>query len=158
MKKIFFFILLLCLPAFVSASSLKDLKVLNGILSREFEASNNIYSVILNDSEEQLKLEYELQDKEAVVKIINNEYKEEQENVTKLEITNSDGSKEEYIFYLEKETTQAVFNETNLVNTANIKKQEIPYLIWYVATGCLCIILLLFKTIVLGFKKKTKKN
>lgn len=156
MKKIFFFLLLLFLPIIVSASSIKELKVLNGVLSREFESTNNIYSVILNENEKQLKLEYELKDTEAKVNVINNEYNEESENVTKLEITNSDGTKEEYVFYLEKETTQAVFSESDLVTTANIKQQEIPYLIWYVATGCLCIILLLFKIIVLGFKKKTK--
>lgn len=156
MKKIFFFLLLLFLPVIVSASSIKELKVLNGILSREFESTNNKYSVILNENEDQLKLEYKLKDTAAEVKIINNEYNEESENKAILEITNSDGTKEEYVFYLEKENTKAVFNESNLVNTANIKKQEIPYLIWYVATGCLCIILLLFKIIVLGFKKKTK--
>lgn len=152
MKKIFFFVLLLCTPILVSASSIKDLKVLNGVLSREFESDNNIYSVILNDSETILKLDYELVEEESTVKVIHN--MKDEDSVTKLEVTNKDGSKEEYVFYIESEETQAVFKENNLIQTTNITKKEIPNLIWYVVTGCSCMILLLFKVIVLGFKKK----
>ena len=73
MKKIFFFLFLfLSFPFLVLADSIKELEVVNGTISREFESTNNIYSVILEDSEDTLKLNYELKDPEAKVVFHNN--------------------------------------------------------------------------------------
>ena len=57
MKKIFFFLMLL--PTSVFASSIKSVEVLNGTLSREFESTNNIYSVTLNDDATSLMMNCE---------------------------------------------------------------------------------------------------
>lgn len=157
-KKIFFFLFLfLSCPCFVFADSIKELEVVNGTLSREFESTNNIYSVILEDSEDSLKLNYELNDPEAKVVFHNNEYTKNGENKVEMEIENTDGTKETYTFYLEKEETTPVFNETFL-NTSSNEQKEIPFLPWYVGIGCLLLILLFFKIIVLGFKKKGAKK
>lgn len=152
MKKIFFFFLLF-VPMIVSASSIKNLEVLNGELSRKFEATNNVYSVKLNDEEDKLLLKYELEDESSSVLIEHDEYKEGEENITKLNVLNSDGSKETYTFYLEKDKASFVFNEAKLNSTSSDIK-VIPHLKLYVGLGCFIVILFLFKIIVLGFKKK----
>lgn len=154
MKKIFFFLCFFFLKIlFVKADSITNLEVLNGTLSRKFEGTNNVYSVILNDSETTLKLNYELKDKEAKVEFLNNEYNINGENIATLLVTNSDGLEETYTFYLEKEETTPVFNESLLTNNVPDIK-EIPYLEYYVGTGCLVIIIILFKILIIGFKKR----
>ena len=156
MKKIFFFLIVfLSFIPLVFADFIKNLEVMNGTLSRKFESTNNVYSVILNDSENTLKINYELNDPEAKVVFHNNEYVENGENKMELEIENTDGTKEVYTFYLEKEETTPVFNETILTNNISDQK-EIPFLSWYVGIGCFIVIALLFKIIVLGFKKRKK--
>ena len=73
MKKIFFFLIVfLSFIPLVFADSIKNLEVMNGTLSRKFESTNNIYSVILNDSENTLKINYKLNDPEAKVVFHNN--------------------------------------------------------------------------------------
>lgn len=156
MKKIFFFLLsFFSFIPFVFADSIKNLEVMNGTLSREFESTNNVYSVILDDSEDSLKVTYELNDPEAKVVFHNNEYVDGGENKMELEVENTDGTKEIYTFYLEKEETTPVFNEAILTNNISEQK-EIPFLSWYVGIACFMIIALLFKVIVLGFKKNKK--
>ena len=156
MKKIFFFLLsFFSFIPFVFADSIKNLEVVNGTLSREFESTNNVYSVILEDSADSLKVTYELNDPEAKVVFHNNEYIDDGENKMEMEIENTDGTKEIYTFYLEKEETTPVFNETVLTNNMSSQK-EIPFLSWYVGIGCFIVIALLFKIIVLGFKKRKK--
>ena len=71
---------------------------------------------------------------------------------TTYKITNSDGTTEEYVFYLEKEEAEPVFQESFM--PLETEQKEIPYLSWYVGAGCFGVILILFKVIVLGFKKK----
>ena len=156
MKKIFFFLFsFFSFIPFVFADSIKNLEVMNGTLSREFESTNNVYSVILDDSEDSLKVTYELNDPEAKVVFHNNEYIDDGENKMEMEVENTDGTKEIYTFYLEKEETTPVFNETVLTNNMSSQK-EIPFLSWYVGIGCFIVIALLFKIIVLGFKKRKK--
>lgn len=156
MKKIFFFLFsFFSFIPFVLADSIKNLEVVNGTLSREFESTNNVYSVILDDSEDSLKVTYELNDPEAKVVFHNNEYVDGSENKMEMEVENTDGTKEIYTFYLEKEETTPVFNEAILTNNISEQK-EIPFLSWYVGIGCFIVIALLFKIIVLGFKKRKK--
>lgn len=156
MKKIFFFLFsFFSFIPLVLADSIKNLEVMNGTLSREFESTNNVYSVILDASADSLKVTYELNDPEAKVVFHNNEYIDGGENKMEMEVENTDGTKEIYTFYLEKEETTSVFNEAVLTNNISSQK-EIPFLSWYVGIGCFIVIALLFKIIVLGFKKRKK--
>lgn len=156
MKKIFFFLFsFFSFIPLVLADSIKNLEVMNGTLSREFESTNNVYSVILDASADSLKVTYELNDPEAKVVFHNNEYIDGGENKMEMEVENTDGTKEIYTFYLEKEETTPVFNEAVLTNNISSQK-EIPFLSWYVGIGCFIVIALLFKIIVLGFKKRKK--
>lgn len=155
MKKFFFFCLLF-FPVQVLAGSITNLEVLNGTLSREFDSNNNVYSVVLNDGESTLKLDYVLEDQEALVTIEGNDYQVGEDNVAVLNVTNSDGTKESYTFYLEKEEIQAVFEEVNLMDEPAEKK--IAFLEVYVGIGCFIVILILFKVIILGFSKKKRRK
>ena len=155
MKKFFFFCFLF-FPVQVLAGSITNLEVLNGTLSREFDSNNNVYSVVLNDGESTLKLDYVLEDQEALVTIEGNDYQVGEDNVAVLNVTNSDGTKESYTFYLEKEETQAVFEEVNLMDEP--AEKEIAFLEVYVGIGCFIVILILFKVIILGFSKKKRRK
>jgi len=152
MKKIFFFLLTVCLPITVSAGSIKELTIENGTLSRKFESNNNTYSILLEEGFNSVKFDYILEEETAEIKIDGNEYMEGEENKATIEVELKDGSKEIYTFFLEKEDTTPVFNEYNPVSTASIEK-EIPHLKLYVILGCAFLIIILFKCIVLGFKK-----
>jgi len=151
MKKLFFFISLFFLPFSVSAGMVENLEVLNGTLSRKFESNNNIYSVVLNEGESELKLNYKLQE-EAQVELMNNRYVEGKENQVTLQVTSENKEKEIYTFFLEKESVTPVFTEVNL--PTNSPAVKMPHLEIYVGVVCLFIILCLFKCIVLGFKRK----
>lgn len=155
MKKFFFFCFLF-FPVQVLAGSITNLEVLNGTLSREFDSNNNVYSVVLNDGESTLKLDYVLEDQEALVTIEGNDYQVGEDNVAVLNVTNSDGTKESYTFYLEKEEIQAVFEEVSLMDEP--AEKEIAFLEVYVGIGCFIVILILFKVIILGFSKKKRRK
>lgn len=155
MKKFFFFCFLF-FPVQVLAGTITNLEVLNGTLSREFDSNNNVYSVVLNDGESTLKLNYVLEDQEALVTIEGNDYQVGEDNVAVLNVTNSDGTKESYTFYLEKEETQAVFEEVSLMDEP--AEKEIAFLEVYVSIGCFIVILILFKAIILGFSKKKRRK
>ena len=137
------------LPTSVFASSIKSVEVLNGTLSREFESTNNLYSVTLNDDATSLMMNCETESG-ITINIYNNEYIVGEENKVIYEAVNEEGKKEEYVFYLEKDITTPVF-ATNYEEDE--KEKIIPHLKWYVISGIVFINLLLFKIIVLGFKR-----
>ena len=141
MKKILFFLFCFFLPTTVLAESITDLEVLNGTLSIPFNKDNNLYSVTLNDNEEELKLSYDLKDTDATVDIL------KEDNKTILHVLNSDHSEENYVFYInKKEEATPVFKETY---EEDEKPKEIPHLKLYVSLTCFFIIVILFKFIVL---------
>lgn len=142
LKKLFFLILLF-FPVLVNASKISNLKVLNGTLSREFEPTNNLYSVDLNKGETHLKFDYTLEEAEDVVNMV------QEDNKVLLKITSKDNSEETYVFYVNQEYSTPVFKE-NKVKEGQTK--EIPNLKYYVISIVFVIILILFKVIVLGFK------
>ena len=140
----------------VLAGSIAKLEVLNGTLSREFDSNNNVYSVVLNEGESTLKLDYVLTDQEAFVTVEENTSFEGEDCVTILNVTNSDGTKESYTFYLDIEETQAVFDEVSFMEEPI--EEEIAFLEVYVGIGCFLFILFLFKIIILGFPKKKRRK
>ena len=140
--------LILCFPFKVSAESITKLEVLNGQLSRKFETNNNIYSITLKEGETIPNFSYTLKNEEDKVEIQNEEEK------TMIEVTTENGLKETYTFYLNEEESTPVFHEYK----KSLKKEnkENPYLGYYIGAIVIIIILILFKFIVLGFKKEHK--
>lgn len=138
-KRLLFFIVLF-IPIVVNASLIKDLKVLNGVISREFQSTNNYYSVDLDDGSDELELDYELVD--GVTLDINIDNDKEVLTVSK------DNMHEDYVFYLNKSVEELpVFQENEE------EDRQIPHLKIIVFLGGLAVILMLFKLIVLGRKK-----
>ena len=139
MYKRFLILILLFIPSIVNASLIKDLEVLNGTLSRDFQSTNNYYSVDLNEGSDTLLLNYTLEEGS----IANIKYEEDKAILT----ISKDNITEDYVFYLNKNEEEIpVFNE-------NIEETKIiPHLKEYISIGCI-IIIILFKILVLGFKK-----
>ncbi len=145
MKKIFFF-LFLFFTINVHAETIKHFEVLNGKLSIPFDSKVNDYTVYLVDGETNIKANYNLIDE-------NNEVVIKEDNEKAIYTVFSNGEEiEQYNFYKNIDEEVPVFKEVNSKSkTEKIKNLEI-----YVFGSCALIIILLFKIIVLGFKKKHK--
>ena len=145
MKKIFFFLGLL-LAFNVEAETIKHFEVLNGKLSLPFDSKVNNYTVYLVDGETTIKANYNLIDESNTVVV-----SEDNEKAI-YTVYNNDIELEKYTFYKNLDEEVPVFNE--VVSTP--KQEKIKNLEIYVFGTCALIIIILFKIIVLGFKKKHK--
>ena len=145
MKKIFFFLGLL-LAFNVKAETIKHFEVLNGKLSLPFDSKVNNYTVYLVDGETTIKANYNLIDESNTVVV-----SEDNEKAI-YTVYNNDVELEKYTFYKNLDEEVPVFNE--VVSTP--KQEKIKNLEIYVFGTCALIIIILFKIIVLGFKKKHK--
>lgn len=146
-----FFILFIPLP--VNALELDSFEVLNGNLLTPFDKQNNVYTVHLNDSETKMKFQYDVSDSNIKIEELQNEYHENGESKAVIVLTNDETSERSvYTFYLEKEGTSSVFAE-NIPEEAAANSEEIEHLAAYVIGACSISILVLFKVIVLGFRK-----
>ena len=148
--------------SFLSSTSastyLTEFEVLNGILSIPFTEKNNIYTVYLDDNASQLDFRYELEDKEAKVEVVGNNYQENQENIMIIKVT-KEKEAQEYKFYLEKETSANVALDNTLKTDLSISKEkEIPYLKEIIVISYCLIIIILFKLLILNFFQKRKKK
>jgi len=154
MKKILFFLLTCFFILDVNALELSSFEVTNGNLSIPFDSKNNLYTVYLNEDAKRLEFNYDidLNVNDYEIEVLNNQYKNNQSEPVVIQIKNK--ATEEmasYTFYLTKEEESAVFNEYIETETENTK--EIEYLEYYVGGACLLSIIVLFKVIVIGFKK-----
>ncbi len=131
----------------VKADTMKNFEVLNGKLSIPFDPLVNYYTVYLVEGEDTIKANYSLFDSSLDVVL-----KEDLEKAV-YEVYDGSVKKEEYTFYKNLVDDAVVFNEVSDVSDVSDVK-EIKNLPIYVISGCLVIIIILFKVIVLGFKKK----
>ena len=145
MKKIFFFLLFLIVFN-VNAETIKHFEVLNGKLSIPFDSKVNNYTVYLVDGETNIKANYNLLDESNTVEV------EEDNEKAIYKVFKNGEELEEYTFYKNLEEEKPVFNEY----AASPKQEKIKNLEFYVFGTCAFIIIILFKIIVLGFKKKHK--
>ena len=146
MKKLFFF-LLLFFSFNVNAETIKHFEVLNGKLSIPFDSKVNDYTVYLVEGETKIKANYNLIDEKNTVEI-----KEDNEKAV-YTVFNNNEELEKYTFYKNIVEDVPVFKESN---NSKPEVKKIKYLEFYVFGTCAFIILILFKVIVLGFKKKHK--
>ncbi len=143
MKKIFFFFGLLIIGINVQAETLKNFEVLNGKLSIPFDSKLNNYTVYLVNSDENILANYTLIDEDNEVEVI------EDKDKAIYQVKKDNNVLEEYTFYKIREESSLVFNEI-----PTVKQERIANLHIYVTGVCALIIIILFKIIVLGFKKK----
>lgn len=148
MKKIFFFFF--CFFSFLSwnvqAETMKHFEVLNGKLSIPFDSKVNDYTVYLIDGATKIEANYSLLKDTYQVDI------QEDPEKTVYSIFEEGKVLEQYTFYKDQKESTPVFQEMSSVKSP--KEVRNPHLRIYVIGGCTLIILLLFKIIVLGFKKQ----
>lgn len=148
MKKIFFFFF--CFFSFLSwnvqAETMKHFEVLNGKLSIPFDSKVNDYTVYLIDGATNIEANYSLLKDTYQVDI------QEDPEKTVYSIFEEGKVLEQYTFYKDQKESTPVFQEMSSVKSP--KEVRNPHLRIYVIGGCTLIILLLFKIIVLGFKKQ----
>jgi len=90
--------------------------------------------------------DYDLSNENCSVEI------EDTDNITQIHVTLDNNLKETYTFYVEKEEDVPVFKEFS--NDPKTIQAKLPHLEIYVGMVCLFVIVVLFKCIVLGFKKR----
>lgn len=146
MKKLFFFLLLL-ITFNVNAETIKHFELLNGKLSIPFDSKVNYYTVYLVDGETKIKANYNLIDEDNTVLI------DEDNEKAVYKVFDNNVLLEEYTFYKNMKEDTPVFNE---VINPKPEEKTIKHLGLYVFGTCGLIIIILFKVIVLGFKKKHK--
>lgn len=159
---IFLILFLFFLPLNVNAAStsLTNFEVSNGVLLYPFSASNNVYTIRLEEDAEQVMFTYQLEDETAHIEIVDNIFEDNQENVMLLKITNEEQKESEvYTFYLEKEEIAATLNLDSTANTLTIpKKERSPFLVPILFLSCAGINSILFYFLIVRFLKKSPKK
>lgn len=130
---------------------LKELKILNGELSLEFDSLNTIYTVNLSNDDNMLLLEYKI-DENDYISIKGNNLIEGKNEVV-ITVYNDKNSTSYYLEVYKDSSTNVVLNTSKEVGI-NVAKTEMPdYVVPSIAVVCFLTILFLF---VLLFKKSKK--
>ena len=153
---ILFFILIMFLGPCVKAESsyLKDLSINNGYMTLDFDKLNSNYTIILNEGEDALDINYDLEDEYASLIIYNNYGLLLSNKEVIIRVISSD-EKSESLYHLNviKESDEAVsnMNEQIALEIKKTTKVHIESII-----GGICFLSILF---VLGklFKKSSNK-
>ena len=128
---------------------LNDLKIINGVLSPEFDIYNNIYSVNIDENVDKLVIEYDV-DSDYIVNIIDNESLVPGNNEVYLQVI-KDNEINTYTLLVYKEETDTVVNYDYLLEPLEVKKELPSYVAPLIIGCCSFVILLVF---ILLFKKK----
>lgn len=127
---------------------LKELKILNGELSLEFDSLNTIYTVNLSNDDNMLLLEYKIDENDNISIKGNNLI--EGKNEVVITVYNDKNSTSYYLEVYKDSSTNVVLNTSKEVGI-NVAKTEMPdYVVPSIAVVCFLTILFLF---VLLFKK-----
>lgn len=128
---------------------LNDLKIINGVLSPEFDIYNNIYSVNIDENVDKLVIEYDV-DSDYIVNIIDNESLAPGNNEVYLQVI-KDNEINTYTLLVYKEETDTVVNYDYLLEPLEVK-EELPSYVAPLIIGCCSFVILL--VFILLFKKK----
>ena len=128
---------------------LNDLKIINGVLSPEFDIYNNIYSVNIDENVDKLVIEYDV-DSDYIVNIIDNESLVSGNNEVYLQVI-KDNEINTYTLLVYKEETDTVVNYDYLLEPLEVKEELPSYVAPLIIGCCFFVILLVF---ILLFKRK----
>lgn len=155
MKKISVFFFFFLFPLLVSANSsyLKEFEVLNGTMSIPFQEKNNLYTILLNEGEEEVKFDYELSNSNQTLEVISNQYEKGKENVMILKVQDLKTLETQtYTFYLEREeeiSVSNVFFDSTALEVPKERKGFVNQIL--IIVSCIFIIFLLFKFLIWDF-------
>lgn len=153
---ILFFILMIFLVPCVEAESsyLKDLSINNGYMTLDFDKLNSNYTIILNEGEDALDINYDLEDEYASLIIYNNYGLLLSNKEVIIRVISSD-EKSESLYHLNviKESDETISNMNEQI-ALEIKKTTKVHIESIIASiSFLCILLVLGKL----FKKSSNK-
>ena len=121
---------------------LKELKILNGELSLEFDSLNTIYTVNLSNDDNMLLLEYKIDENDNISIKGNNLI--EGKNEVVITVYNDKNSTSYYLEVYKDSSTNVVLNTSKEVGI-NVAKTEMPdYVVPSIAVVCFLTILFLF--------------
>lgn len=136
--------------------TLKDLRILKYNLLEEFHDYDNIYHVIVPDTEDSLLIDYE---SDYDVKIVGNENFKIGENVVVISVNNNDNINKYYIIVnkqekeIIKEKTDNVKEEKEEINNQNVNKKDMT-----IPTIIIGLILLITLILITVFIVKDKQD
>ena len=153
---ILFFILMMFLGPCVKAESsyLKDLSINNGYMTLDFDKLNNNYTIILNEGEDALDINYDLEDEYASLIIYNNYGLLLSNKEVIIRVISSD-EKSESLYHLNviKESDETVSNMNEQI-ALEIKKTTKVHIESIIAGICFLSILFVLGKL---FKKSSNK-
>ncbi len=131
---------------------LKRLEILNGELSLKFDSLNTRYTVKMTNEDEELKLNYEIEEDDEI-SIFNNHLTEDKTEVV-ITVYNEEESTSYYLEVYKKEAEEAA-DTLNYFESLEVKTDTyLPkYVAPLIASICFLVILFLFTTL---FKKRKK--
>lgn len=131
---------------------LKKLTILNGELSIKFNSLNTRYTVNMTTNEEELKLEYEIDEKDNI-SIYNNHLENDKTEVV-ITVYNDEESMSYYLEVYPKKEEQVTEVEDYFASLEVKSEEKMPeYVAPLIAVTCFLLILFLFAIL---FKKKKK--
>ena len=133
---------------------LKDLEILNGKLSPQYDVYNNIYTISIDEDIYSLVFNYELEEN-AKINIIGNEDFQVGENVVYLEVYNENDKETITLYVNKKEEQKASVIDPNIIEKVEVTPDMPKYIAPLIGGSCFLIILLFF--VLLFHKKKNKK-
>lgn len=90
----------------------KSFEILNGTMNMEYDKFSNEYTVYVDEEENYLDFVYELEDEEAAITIIGNDFFTNQNNLVTITIY-SNGDKTSYNFLVKKYSDQETMSTLN---------------------------------------------
>jgi len=134
---------------------LQELKILNGKISLKFDPLNTKYTIIMNNNDNYLDMEYKIADTDKIT-IIGNDLINDYNEVI-ITVYNESESMNYYLYVYKEETTQVSTNINNLIGGESIIKEEVSeYAVPLISSICFLVITLLFA--ILFRKKKISKK
>ena len=133
---------------------LKDLEILNGKLSPQYDVYNNIYTISIDEDIYSLVLNYELEEN-AKINIIGNEDFQVGENVVYLEVYNENDKETITLYVNKKEEQKASVIDPNIIEKVEVTPDMPKYIAPLIGGSCFLIILITF--CLLFAKRRIKK-
>lgn len=160
MKKFIFFLFIFFFsmaPALAEEKSayLENLKIENGQMTPEFNKYNNAYSVFVDEDITKLNIEYNLEDSNSKIDIINNEDVDDQ-SVVYINITNESDS-QSYKIIINKEKAENVASIDNTALELKTDKHPNQQLILIGLIICWFLIVAISKMILFPSKNRKRK-
>ncbi|MFI3260873.1 MAG: hypothetical protein R3Y13_04085 [bacterium] len=135
---------------------LKKLEIINGEMTLEFDSLVNTYTVNVENDVTKLLINYECENPNCRVEILQNDFLLEGRNEVEINVY-GENEFSSYILVVTREKTSSAFHEENIENLVNIEGNTVEfenYAVEYLIVVCVVLIIIFYR--ILFPKKKTK--